>query len=148
MPKVAAHPVKRNQVLAKDVALGEARLLDDFAQLHVVQHFHAQRPVSPDRVIDRTPDHIERAHSHVVLRPGISHFPRTMPENKERLKKGNHHSLARVLHDHARKKHHVIGFFGFGIGDRASHRVRLEQNVGVGEEQPVACRLLAAVHMA
>jgi len=36
----------------------------------------------------------------------------------------------------------VIGTLDFGIGQSAPQRVGLEQNVGVGKQQPVADRLL------
>ncbi len=42
----------------------------------------------------------------------------------------------------------MIRLLGFGISQRAAHRVRLELHIGVGKQQPVTRRLLVAVHMA
>src|SRR5208337_535662 len=55
----ALGPAQGNQVLAKNIALGEARFLDYFAEFHVVEHFHAQGSIGADRVVDRTPDQVE-----------------------------------------------------------------------------------------
>ncbi len=35
----------------------------------------------------------------------------------------------------------MVGFLGLGIGNRPAQGVGLEENIGVGEEQPVASRL-------
>src|SRR5438132_4342276 len=90
-------PAEGNQIFAKNISLGEARVLDYLAQLHVVEHFHAQCAIRADRVIDRTPDHIESAHTHVVPRFGIGNFPRAVSENEKRLKESDHHFLPRPL---------------------------------------------------
>src|SRR5260370_14528237 len=57
-------PAEGNQVLPKNIALGKARVLDYLAQLHVIEHFHAQCAIRADGVIDRAPDHLKSAHSH------------------------------------------------------------------------------------
>ncbi len=143
MPKAPLAQCKRDQVLAKDIALREARVLDYFAEFHVVEHFHAQCAVSADCVIDRAPDQVESADPHVVARFGIGNFPGTMSENEKRLEEGDHHCLARPLHDHAREKDDVIGALRFGIGDGTAQGIGLEEHIGIGEEQPVSSRLLA-----
>src|SRR5882672_756190 len=93
----ALRPAEGNQVLAKNIALGESRVLDYLAQFHVIEHFHAQCAIRADRVIDRTPDHIESAHTHMVPRFRIGHFPRAVPENEKSLEEGDHHLLARLF---------------------------------------------------
>src|SRR3984957_19714243 len=65
-------PSDGNQISAKHVALREARLLHDFPQLHVVEHFHTKRRIRSHRVINPTPHQVERAHAHVVVGAGIS----------------------------------------------------------------------------
>ena len=79
----------------------------------------------------------------MVFGSRIGHFPGTVSENKQRLEKSDHHLLARVLHDHAGKKHQVIGAFRFGVRRGAAQRVGLEQDVGIGKQQPVASGQLA-----
>ena len=66
-----------------------------------------------------------------------------MSKDKESLEEGNHHPLSRALHDHAREQDHVIGRLGLGIRDCPPQGVGLEENVGVGEQQPVSGGLLA-----
>src|SRR6266446_6068258 len=61
-------PAEGNQVLAKNIALGESRVLDYLAQLHVVEHLHAQRAIRANRLIDRAPDQVKSTHTHVVSR--------------------------------------------------------------------------------
>src|SRR6266436_1337531 len=100
----ALRPAERNQILPKDIALGEARVLDHLAQFHVVEHFHAQGAIRADLVIDRPPNHVESANTHVVSRLRIGNFPRAVPKNEKRLKESNHHALPRPLHDHAREQ--------------------------------------------
>src|SRR5258708_27498969 len=106
-----------NQILSKNIALGEPRVLYYLAQLHVVEHFHAQGAIRADRIIDRAPNQIESAHAHVVSRFGIGNFPRAVSENEKRLEESDHHSLARPLHDHAREKDNVVSSLRFGIGN-------------------------------
>src|SRR5260370_5496420 len=126
-------PAERDPVLAKDIALGKARVLDYLAQFHVVEHFHAQCAIGANRVIDRAPDHIESAHTHVVPRFGVGNFPRAVSENEQRLEKSNHHFLAWPLHNHARKKDDMVSSLSVGIGTRAPQRIGLEKYVGIGE---------------
>src|SRR6266436_2203082 len=94
-PESAPRPAERNQILPKDIALGEARVLDYLAQFHVVEHFHAQGAIRADLVIDRPPNQVESAHTHVVARFRVGNFPRSVSEDKKRLKKSDHHFLAR-----------------------------------------------------
>ena len=61
-----------------------------------------------------------------------------MSEDEQRLEESDHHLLAGMLHDHAGKEDQVIGAFRFGIRQSAAQSVGLEQNVGIGEQQPVA----------
>src|SRR6266481_3851466 len=126
-------PAEGNQVLAKNIALGESRVLDYLAQFHVVEHFHAQGAIRADRVIDRAPDHVESAHTHVVPRFGIGNLPRAVSENEKRLKKSDHHFLARSLHDHPREKDDMVGSLSCGISNRAPQHIGLEQYVSIGE---------------
>src|ERR1700687_6453551 len=84
-------PAEGNQVLAKNIALGEAPVLDYLAQLHIVEHFHAQCAIRANRVIDRAPDHVESPHTHVVPRFGIGNFPRAMSEKEKRLEESDNH---------------------------------------------------------
>src|SRR6266849_9557784 len=126
-------PAEGNQVLAKNIALGESRVLDYLAQFHVVEHFHAQCAIRADRVIDRAPDQIESADTHVVPRFGIGNFPRAVSENEKRLEESDHHSLARPLHDHAREKDDVVSSLSFGVSNSTPQRIGLEQYVGIGE---------------
>ena len=118
-------------------------ILHDLAEFHVVEHFHAQRPVRSDRVINRTPHHVECAHSHVILRLRVGNFPRPMAKYKERLKKSDHHPLARMLHDHAWKQNHMIGLLALGIRNHAPDGIGLEHNIGVCKQQPIPSRLLS-----
>src|ERR1700694_5178449 len=97
-------PAEGNQILAKDIALREASVLDYLAQLHVVEHFHTQCAIRANRVIDRAPDHVESAHTHVIPRFRIGNFPRAVSENEKRLEKSDHHFLACPVHDHAREQ--------------------------------------------
>src|SRR6202790_1107906 len=136
-------PAEGNQILAKNIALGEARVLDYLAQLHVVEYLHAQGAICANRVIDRAPDQVESAHTHVVSRFGIGNFPRAVSENKKRLKESDHHFLARPLHDHAREKDDMVGSLRFGVSNGAPQRIALEEHIGIGEEQPIPTRLLA-----
>src|SRR5208282_4264170 len=78
-------PVEGNQVFPKNIALDEARVLDNLAQFHVVDYFHAQSEIRADRLIHRAPDHVESTHTHVVARLGIGNLPRTVSENEKRL---------------------------------------------------------------
>src|ERR1700674_5113230 len=112
-------PAEGNQILAKDIALREASVLDYLAQLHVVEHFHAQCAICANRVIDRAPDHVESAHTHVVSRFRIGNFPRAVSENEKRLEESDHHFLARPLHDHAGEKDDMVCSLNFGIGNGA-----------------------------
>src|SRR6202521_215230 len=139
----ALRPAEGNQILAKNITLREPRVLDYLAQLHIVEHFHAQSAIGADRVIDRAPDHIESAHTHVVPRFRVGNFPRAVSENEKRLKESDHHFLARPLHDHAREKDDMIGSLSFGIGNSAPQRIGFEEYIRIGEEQPVPTRLLA-----
>src|ERR1022692_1638574 len=140
--KRALGPAQRNQIFAKNIALRETCVLDDLTQFHVVDHFHAQRAIGADRVIDVASNHVEGAHTHVIARFWVSDFPGTMSENEERLEKCDHHSLAPLLHDHAGEKYHVIRLFCLGISNRTPHRIRLEQHIRIGEEQPVSSRVV------
>src|SRR6266481_6971452 len=112
-------PAEGNQVLAKNIALGESRVLDYLAQFHVVEHFHAQGAIRADRVIDRAPDHIESPHTHVVPRFRVGNFPWPVSENEKCLEESDHHFLPRPLHNHARKKDDVVRSLRFGIGNGA-----------------------------
>ena len=47
----AIRPAYRNQIASKNVALGETGVLHHLAQLHIVEHFHPQRFVSPHRLV-------------------------------------------------------------------------------------------------
>ena len=48
----ALGPMERNEILPGNIALSEPRVLDYLAQLHVVDHFHAQGAIRTDRFID------------------------------------------------------------------------------------------------
>src|SRR6266446_58608 len=136
-------PAEGNQVLAKNIALGETCVLDYLAQLHVVEHFHAQGPIRADRVIHRAPNHVESSDAHVVTRFRVGNFPWPVSENEKCLEESDHHFLPRPLHNHARKKDDVVRSLRFGIGNGAPQRIRLEEHIGIGEEQPVPTRVLA-----
>ena len=45
-------PAQRDQILPINIALDKARILDHLAQLHIVDHFHAQRTIRTDPLID------------------------------------------------------------------------------------------------
>src|SRR5260370_14321925 len=96
----ALRPAEGNQVVSKNIALGEPGVLYYLAQFHVVEHFRAQGAIRADRIIDRAPNQIESAHAHVVPRFRVGNFPRSVSENEERLEERYHHALARPLHDH------------------------------------------------
>src|ERR1700686_5236201 len=55
----AMRPANRNQVCAEYVALREARILYHLAELHIVEHFHAQRFVSSHSVVGAAPNQVE-----------------------------------------------------------------------------------------
>ena len=124
----------------KDVALGVSGILHDLAKLHIVEHFHSQSLVGADRVIDATPNHVERTDSHVILRSGR---PLSRDDVRRQTGSGKKRSscVRRGVHDHARKQDDVVGVFGFGIGHR--RRSPAEKHVGVGEEKPVAVACFA-----
>lgn len=121
--------------------MDEARVLNNLAQLHVVDHLHAQGAICADRVIDRTAHQVESAYPHVVLRLGISDLPWPVSKNEKRLEERDHHSLARALHDHAREKNNVVGSFRLRVSHRAPQSIGLEEDVGIGKEQPLPRRL-------
>ena len=78
----------------------------------------------------------------MIVSAGISYLPRTVAKREHRLEKSDHHVLAGALHDHLRKQHDVVRSNRLGIVDRAPERVGLEEHVGIGEEQPVAGRVV------
>ena len=118
-PQHAFGPSNGNQIGAEDIALRVASLLYDLAQLHVVEHVEAQCLVCTQSVVHLAANQVECAHADVIFGFWIGDFPGTMSEDEQRLEKSDHHLLARVLHDHAGKKHEVIGTFGFSIGQGA-----------------------------
>src|ERR1700681_3414554 len=78
-------PAERNQVLAKNIALGEPSVLYYLAELHIVQNFHTQGAIRADRLIDRAPDHVESAHTHVVPGFRVGNLSRAVSENEKSL---------------------------------------------------------------
>src|SRR5208282_140602 len=137
-------PAKRNQILPVNIALDETRVLDYLTELHVVDDFHTQGAIRADCFVDRSPDHVESAHAHVVARFGIGNFPWPVSENKKHLEKRDHHSLAYALHNHAREKNEMVGSLRLGISKGAPQHIGLEEYVGVRKEQPLSCRLLTS----
>jgi len=83
------------------------------------------------------------AYADVIARPGIGNLPGTMSEHKECLKKGHHHALAGKFHDHAWQEDEVIGVLHLGVGNRPPQSIWFEEDVGVGEKNPVSSCLLA-----
>ena len=61
-----------------------------------------------------------------------------MSEDEQGLEESDHHPFARVLHDHAGKEHKMVGAFGFSKSQSAAESIGLEQDIGIGEQQPVA----------
>jgi len=53
-----------------------------------------------------------------------------MSEDEERLKKSDHHALARSLHDHSREKDNVVSALSFGIGNSAAQGIGLNCTSG------------------
>src|SRR5260370_811869 len=125
--------MERRSIYMNKLALTKGRVLDYLAQFHVVEHFHAQGAIRADRVIDRAPNEVESAHTHVIPRFRIGNFPRSASENEEHLEEGDHHSLARPLHDHAREKDDVVSSLSFGVSNSAPQRIRLEEYIHIGE---------------
>src|ERR1700692_3743295 len=84
-------PADRDEVSAKYIALGETGPLHDLPQFHVVENFHPQSLIRANRLINPPTHEVERAHTHVVVRAGISHLPWAVPKDKHRLAKSNNH---------------------------------------------------------
>ena len=60
-----------------------------------------------------------------------------MAKDKEGLEKRYHHRFAGVFHHHGRKQHHMIRRRFLGIDKSATERIRLEEHIRVGKQQPV-----------
>src|SRR5258708_6334456 len=103
-------PANRYQVAAEDVALREAGIFYNLAELHVVEHFHAQGFVGSHCLIHTAPNQVECAYAHVILRLWIGDFPRAMAEHKHGLKEGDHHEFTRTLHNNLWKHLQMISF--------------------------------------
>src|SRR5262249_28019201 len=138
----ATGPADFDQVITEYDVLAEAAVLDDFAQLHVVHHFHTKALVRTDSLVDGPTNEVEGADTQVVFRLRVGTFPRTVTEDEKKLEKSDHHFFSDSLHDDVGQQHNVIRLFGFHIRHGAAKAVGAEHYVGVGEEKPVRISLL------
>ena len=70
----AYHPADGNQIAAKNIALCVPCIFHNLPQLHIVEHFHAQRLIGPNLLVYPAAHQIKSAHAHVVLVFGSATF--------------------------------------------------------------------------
>src|ERR1700680_3931338 len=98
----------------------EARLLDQFPKLHVVNDFHRQPPVRSDRLIGAPADELKRAEPRIDVRAGIAHAPRPNAKQEAHPEKCHHDLFADAEHfgaaeqregSESMRRHFRSGFF-------------------------------------